>query len=168
MLGVNLVLLSPYLFVLLTRYSFVLRAPRVDLASVLDQSLKLSLGQGVFLSLRFWAARLCTRRSGWPDRLWLSLALGAVTVWWLHGTCSRHRRPEADEIYYFVRVVVGVVAGIGAWNAARRIGGLLTLPAEVRPAALLLVSFPLALLRGGIRRGWTAISSDRSLLCRNR
>jgi len=146
MLGVNLVLLSPYLFVLLTRYSFVLRAPRVDLASVLDLSLKLSLGQGVFFLLALLGGKTLYSRADGLSRLWLSLALGAVTVWVGYmGLAPAIGAPEADEIYYFVRVVVGVVAGIGAWNAARRIGGLLTLPAEVRPAALLLVSFPLAL-----------------------
>jgi hypothetical protein len=52
--------------------------------------------------------------------------------------------------------VVGVVAGIGAWNIARRIGELLALRAELRPAALLLLSFPLAL-----PSWWNPIQMDR-------
>jgi hypothetical protein len=155
--GVSLVLLGPYLFVLFTRYSFLFHAPRTDLASLLDQLWKLSFGQGVFFGLALLGGRTLYSRADDLSRLWLSLALGAVSVWVGYGALAvAIGVPETDEIHYFVRVVVGVVAGIGAWHAARRIGDLLTLPAEFRPAVLLLLSFPLAL-----PSWWDPVRMDR-------
>ncbi|MEO8359960.1 MAG: hypothetical protein ABI672_08015 [Vicinamibacteria bacterium] len=156
-LGINLVLLSPYLFILLTRYSFLLHGPRLDLASVLDQAMTLGLGQGFVFLLALLGGKTLYSRADDLSRLWLSLALGAVSAWVGYmGLALTIGATETDEIYYFVRVMVGVMAGIGAWNVAHRTGELLAVPKDLRPAALLLVSFPLAL-----PAWWDPVQMDR-------
>ncbi|MCI0410756.1 MAG: hypothetical protein L0191_19715, partial [Acidobacteria bacterium] len=52
---------------------------------------------------------------------------------------------EADEIYYFLRIVSAALAGIAAWNLAERWGPQLGIPRTWLPAAVLITAFPLAL-----------------------
>jgi hypothetical protein len=144
--GLNLLIVSPYLVMLLIGYPFTGRAPESVLPSVASHFLEATLDQGIVFFLALWGGRVLYRRGDALSRLWLALAISAFGIWLAYlGLSWMERARETDEIYYFLRVVTAVLAGIGAWNLAESLVKLLEWPRARGPAGILLLSLPLAL-----------------------
>jgi hypothetical protein len=145
-LGVNLLLVSPYLYMLFAGYPFTVRHPSLALPSKTAHLLQLSFDQGVVLVLALYGGRVLYRRGDTASRLWLSLWLSGFLLWLGYFPLSwAGAVREPYELYFFMRVLSGALAGIGAWQIACRAGRRLRMPSAYTPAALLTLLFPLAL-----------------------
>jgi len=145
-LGVNLVLVSPYLYMLLRGYPFTVRSSDYVLRSIGSHFLEVTLDQGSVFFLALWGGRLLYRRADALSRLWLSLTIGCLILWVAYiGLSWAHTAREPDELYYFLRILSAALAGIAAWDLAQRLGSLFDWAPSKIPAAILLLSLPLAL-----------------------
>jgi hypothetical protein len=99
----------------------------------------------VFL-LGMWGAVVAHRRGDRMGRLLASQVLGALLVWLAYAVLSVLNVVEQpDEIYYWVRFLVGAAAGIGAWDLisrAPRLWPSVSLAPSQRAAVAALIALP--------------------------
>lgn len=148
-LGINVLVLSPYLFMLLVAYPFLVPSPAYALPASSTHVLEATLATGALFWLGLWGAGVAYRRGDRLGRLWTAQLMGAFGVWVAYlGLGAMHLARERDEIFYWLRFLVAASAGIGAWDLAGRLTPLLTprlaAPA-VKAAAVALVALPFSL-----------------------
>ncbi len=146
-LGVNLVIVSPYLYMLVAGYPFLVPHRHQVLPSLPAHFLQVTLDQGAVFFLAVWGGIVLYRRDDPLSRIWLSIALGGLAAWcgyvvlsWLQFV------KETDDVYHLIQVYFAIVAGVGAWNLARRAAPRLGWSRPALAAAVLVVCFPLTLL----------------------
>jgi len=127
--GVNLLVVSPYLFMLLRGYPFLQALPRHTIPPFSPHLIEGTLaGGGLLLAAAAWGGRVLWARGDRLSRLWLAQALAALVLWASHILLSAlHHARERDESYQWLRFLMAVLAGIGAWDLVRRgLGGAAT------------------------------------------
>lgn len=148
-LGINLLVVSPYLVMLLVGYPFLVRNPGYALPSGSPHLLEVTLATGALFWLGAWGAWVAYRRGDRLGRLWATQLLGAFGVWVGYLALGElHLARERDEIFYWLRFLLAASAGIGAWDLVKRLAPRLVprlaAPAQ-RAAAVALVALPFSL-----------------------
>ena len=148
-LGINLLVVSPYLVMLLVGYPFLVRHPNYALPAGSPHLLEGTLAAGALFWLGGWGAVVAYRRGDRLGRLWTAQVLGGFAVWVAYlGLGAIHLARERDEIFYWLRFLLAASAGIGAWDLGQRLAPRVTpwlvAPAQ-RAAAVALVAVPFSL-----------------------
>jgi len=121
-IGVNVLIVSPYLYMLLTGYP----VPAHPNATIPVTSPHLIEPTTHFLPLTLlgcWGVVVALRRGDRLSRLWSAQIVGAALVWVGHIALSVLQiSRERDESYYWLRFLLAGSAAIGAWDLARRLG----------------------------------------------
>jgi hypothetical protein len=147
-LGINLVVVSPYLYMLFVGYPFLDPSPRMTIHPTSAHLLETTLRHPAVFALGVWGLVVLYRRQDRLGRVLFSQAVTAHLIWagYLFLSLLQLAR-ERDEIYYWTRFLTAACAGIGAWDAARRAtewtGLRLTPPA--RAAAVAALALPWSL-----------------------
>lgn len=147
--GVNLLVVSPYLVMLVTGYPFLDPSPFMTIEPASAHLLEVTFRRGFVFWLGLWGLVVLLRRGDRLSRLWAGQMLGGFGVWVGYYVLSALQEArERDEIYYWNALLIAVAAGIGCWDLGRRaaawLGPRAAAPA-VRAAAIgaLLVPFTL-------------------------
>lgn len=132
-LGVNLLIVSPYLYMLFVGYPFMDPSPRMTIHVSSPHLLETMLRQPAVFALEAWGLAVLWRRGDRLSRVWLAQVLGAHLIWagYLALSALQVAR-ERDEICYWTRFLGAAAAGIGAWDLGRR--ALLLAGASLAPA----------------------------------
>ena len=148
-IGVNLLVVSPYLVMLLVGYPFLVRSATYAQPLFSLHLLEPTLRSGPIFWLGLWGLLVLHRRGDRTSRLFLGQVLGGYLVWVGYlalGLLGLAR--EGDEIYFWLRILTAASAAVGAWDLAARAAGWLRRedwgPAP-RAAALALLALPFAL-----------------------
>jgi hypothetical protein len=147
--GVNLLVVSPYLAMLLAGYPFLQPLAVHTLPASSPHLLEGTLQSGWLLPLAFWGFVVLERRGDRMARLWSAQALAAALLWagcLVLGALQLAR--EVDEIYQWLRFLTAILAGFGAWDLAARASGLVRsepVPPAWRAVALSALLVPVAL-----------------------
>jgi hypothetical protein len=147
-LGVNVVVVSPYLVMLLVGYPIFQPGPRMMIPPASAHLLEVTTGAGVLFVLASWGAVTLWRRPDTLARVWLAQALAAAGLWVAYyGLSALQLAKEKDELFYWTRFLAGALAGLGAWDAAVRAAGMLRVawPAWARAAAVSALALPLTI-----------------------
>jgi hypothetical protein len=148
-IGINLLVVSPYLVMLFVGYPFLVGAPAYGLPAGSPHLLEVTLATGALFWLGAWGAVVAYRRGDRLGRLWTAQLLGAFAVWVAYLFLgAMHLARERDEIFYWLRFLIAASAGIGAWDLAGRVAPWLSprlvLPAA-KAAAVALLALPFSL-----------------------
>jgi hypothetical protein len=148
-IGINLVVVSPYLVMLLQGYGVFHSGPRLAIPPSSPHLLEALTRTAGLTALAVWGGMVAWRRDR-MGRVWASQALGALLVWLAYYPLSvLQQAKERDDTYYWLRIHLAVCAAIGAWDLARRLAGRLDLGALAVPAAraalIVLVALPFTL-----------------------
>lgn len=154
-IGLNLAVVSPYLWMLFTGYGVFQSGPRLEIPPSSPHLLEITTRTIALPVLAAWGAVVAYQRDR-LGRLWTGLLLGAVALWLSYYPLHLlSQAKERDDVYFWFRFVAGVCAGIGLWDlgarlahglrtAGSRTGAWLARP-EARTAALALVVLPFSL-----------------------
>jgi hypothetical protein len=147
--GVNLLVVSPYLAMLLVGYPAFDRSPAMTIEPASAHLMEATFRHGFVFWLGAWGLAVLLRRGDRLSRLWAGQLLGGLGLWLGYYVLSALQLArERDELYYWNAFLLSVAAGIGAWDLTRRAAGWLV-PRPVAPAvraaalASLLVPFSL-------------------------
>jgi hypothetical protein len=147
-IGVNALVVSPYLVMLVLGFPFLTPHPVQTIAVTSPHLLETTLRVGPLFLLGLWGLRLAWRRGDRLGRVFCTQVLAAFLIWAAYlGLSLLQLARERDEIYYWIRILLAASAGIGAWDLAGRASGLvaaLRVPAT-RAAAVTLVALPFLL-----------------------
>ena len=148
-IGINLLVVSPYVAMLLVGYPFLTPFSIFALPEGTSHLLEPTLQTGAVFVLGVWGAVVAYRRGDRLGRLWSTQLLGAFAVWVAYlGLGAMNLARERDEIFYWLRFLLAASAGIGAWDLAKRAAALwaprLRAPAPAA-AAVALVALPFSL-----------------------
>lgn len=148
-IGINLVVVSPYLVMLFRGYGVLDSGPRLEIPPSSPHLLEALTRTAGLTALAVWGAVTAWRRDR-MGRVWASQALGALLVWLTYYPLSLlQQAKERDDTYYWLRIHIAVCAAIGAWDLARRLVGALDLrafaPAPARAALVAALALPFTL-----------------------
>ena len=120
-IGVNLLVVSPYIVMLFLGYPFLDRNPMMTIASTSPHLLETTARVAPLFALGAWGGWVAWRRQDRLGRVWAAQLLSAFLIWagYLALAAVQLAR-ERDEIYDWVRFLTAASAGIGAWDLARR------------------------------------------------
>lgn len=147
-LGINALIVSPYLVMLLLGYPFLVPSPVMTISVVSPHLLETTARSGWLFALGLWGAAVAHRRGDRLGRLWAAQVAGAFLVWALYlGLSALQLAREKDEIFNWLRFLTAASAGIGAWDLARRASDWLgrPWPEASRAAAMTALALPLSL-----------------------
>ena len=147
-IGVNALVVSPYLVMLALGYAFLTPSAFQTIAVTSPHLLETTLRLGPLFLLGLWGVRVAWRRGDRIGRIWSAQVVGAFAIWFLYlGLSHLQLARERDEIYYWLRFLVAASAGLGAWDLAGRCGTRVAAlrPAAARAAAVALVVLPFLL-----------------------
>ncbi|MCU0241088.1 MAG: hypothetical protein MUF51_01540 [Vicinamibacteria bacterium] len=138
-IGVNLLIVSPYLCMLLIGYPFLTPGPRMMIPPFSAHLLEVTTRLGPIFWLGVWGLVVIARRRDRLARVFVAQVVGAYLIWL--GYYVLHflqQAREKDEIYFWIRFLIAAAAGVGAWDALKRMtAGVARLRAPARRAALL-------------------------------
>jgi hypothetical protein len=120
--GANLLLVSPYLVMLLVAYPFLKGHAMYSLSPFSERFLDGTLRLGVLFLLSAFGAWRVYQDGGRFGRILASQWLGAQIVWQgfpILGLLGQAR--EQDEAFYWCRFWIGAFAGVGLFQALRRL-----------------------------------------------
>jgi hypothetical protein len=145
-IGINLVIVSPYLVMLFRGYGVLDSGPRLEIPPSSPHLLEITTRVAPLFVLAAWGSVVAWRR----DRLGRVLAaqtIGAVLVWLSYFPLSLlQQAKERDDTYYWLRVQLAIAAAIGAWDLARRLAprlGVARWSPAARATALAALALPL-------------------------
>jgi hypothetical protein len=147
-IGINVLVVSPYLVMLLVGYPFLVRSSSYALPAFSPHLLEPTLRTGAVFWLGLWGL-LVLSRGDRMSRLFLGQVLGGYLIWAGYlalGLVGLAR--ERDEIYFWLRILMAASAAVGAWDLAARVAGWLGPEAwspAGRAAAVGILALPLAL-----------------------
>jgi hypothetical protein len=132
--GVNLIVVSPYLVMLLLGYPFYHPSPVMTLEPGSAHLMEVTFRHGFVFWLGLWGLVVLLRRGDRLSRLWAGQMLGGFGFWVSYYVLSALQLArERDEIYYWNAFLLSVAAGIGCWDLGRRAAAWLA-PRGVAPA----------------------------------
>jgi hypothetical protein len=147
--GVNLLVVSPYLVMLVMGYPFMVPSPLMTIEPASAHLMEVTFRHGFVFWLGLWGLVVLLRRGDRLSRLWAGQMLSGFGLWVGYYVLSALQQArERDEIYYWNAFLLAIAAGIGCWDLGRRAVGWLA-PRPVAPAvraaalAALLVPFSL-------------------------
>lgn len=148
-IGINLVVVSPYLVMLFRGYGVLDSGPRLEIPPSSPHLLEALTRSAALTALAAWGAVIAWRRDR-MGRVWASQALGALLVWLAYYPLSLlQQAKERDDTYYWLRIHLAVCAAIGIWDLARRLVAALDLralaPAHARAALVAALVLPFTL-----------------------
>jgi hypothetical protein len=147
-LGVNAVIVSPYVAMLLLGYPFLVPSPVMTISTLSPHLLETTTRSGWLFALGLWGTAVAYRRGDRMGRVWAAQVAGAFLVWVLYlGLSALQLARERDEIFNWLRFLTAASAGIGAWDLAARAARWLERPwsPAARAAAVAGLVLPLAL-----------------------
>ena len=120
-IGVNVLVVSPYLFMLFSGYGVFQHGPRLEIPPTSPHLLEATDAHGGALRARGVGRGVAWRRDR-LGRVWAGQAVGAVLVWLGYYALSLlQQAKERDDTYYWLRMNLAVCAAIGAWDLAARL-----------------------------------------------
>jgi hypothetical protein len=132
-IGVNLLVVSPYLFMLVTGYGVFQHGPRLEIPPASPHLLEATTRTAGLFALACWGAVVAWRRDR-LGRVWVGQAVGALVIWLSYYALHYlQQAKERDDTYYWLRIHLAVSAAIGAWNIGGRALARLW-PARSHPA----------------------------------
>jgi hypothetical protein len=137
-IGVNLVVVSPYLIMLFSGYGVFHSGPRMAIPPASPHLLEAIARMAPLTALAAWGAVVAWRRDR-VGRVWAAQAVAALSIWLAYYPLSLlQQAKERDDTYYWLRVHLAVCAAVGVWDLARRLGPKLwpALAAPVRRAVV--------------------------------
>jgi hypothetical protein len=147
-LGVNALIVSPYVVMLLLGYPFLVQSPVMTISPVSPHLLETTTRGGWLFALGLWGTVVAFRRGDRQGRVWAAQVAGAFLIWvgYLALSALQLAR-ERDEIFHWLRFLTAASAAIGAWDLGRRFAlwSARAWPAAARAAALTLLALPLSL-----------------------
>jgi hypothetical protein len=147
-IGINLLVVSPYLWMLFQGYGVFHSGPRMMIPPSSPHLLEATTRIAALGALAMWGAVVAWRRDR-LGRVWASMALAALLLWLAYYPLSAiAQAKERDDMYYWLRVHVAVCAAIGAWDLGRRVAPRLAaggFQPAVRAAMLTAVALPFTL-----------------------
>jgi hypothetical protein len=156
--GVSVVIVSPYLAMLLIGYPFLVPTARATIAASSAHLLETTLKTGWIFWLGIWGIVVVWRRPGRLARAFEAQVIGSYVVWLAYYALSAIRMArEIDEIFFWTRFLVAASAGIGAWDLARR--AFSACPARERPATRAAI-LALVLVTQAIPYWWNPLQMD--------
>lgn len=120
-IGINILVVSPYLFMLFTGYGVFQHGPRLEIPPASPHLLEATARTAPLFALACWGAIVAWRRDR-LGRVWAGQAVGAFLLW--IGYYVLHflqQAKERDDTYYWLRVHLAVCAMIGAWDLLSRL-----------------------------------------------
>ncbi len=142
-IGVNLLVVSPYLVMLFRGYGVFQHGPRLEIPPGSPHLLEATTRVAPLFALAVWGAVVAWRRDR-MGRVWAAQLVGAFLLWLSYFALHfLQQAKERDDAYYWLRTMVAICAALGAWDLARRVPRLLA--PWARAAAVGLVVLPLAL-----------------------
>jgi hypothetical protein len=148
-IGVNVLIVSPYLYMLFTGYPFLYASPRAMIPPFSAHLFEATLKQGPLFFVSIAGIVVAWRRGDRFSRLFVAQTLAAHLIWLGYLVLSMLQLArERDEIYYWVRFLTAASAAVGAWGIAGRLsraGVPLLLRPSVRAAALGVLALPWSL-----------------------
>jgi hypothetical protein len=144
--GVNLLIVSPYIVMLFVGYPFLTPIVAHQIVPTSPHLLEMTFRLGPLFPLGVWGAVVAHRRGDRLGRVWSAQVVGAYLIWLGYLVLSAmHQARERDEIAFWVRILMSISAGLGAWDLAARLGarwqGTRATPAW-RAAALMALALP--------------------------
>ena len=119
-IGLNLLVVSPYLVMLFVGYGVFQSGPRLEIPPNTAHLLEVTTRTAVLAALGAWGAVVAWRRDR-MGRIWAGQVVGALLLWLSYFALHvLQQAKERDDAYYWVRFVLAVCAGIGAWDLAAR------------------------------------------------
>jgi hypothetical protein len=147
-IGINVLIVSPYLVMLLVGYPFLDASPNYTIFGISPHLLEGTVKQGLLLPLAILGLGALRRRGTRLARLLASQVVAAWLTWAGYLVLSALQQArERDEVYYWVRFLTAIAAAVGAWDLAARAAAAhrwLAQPAG-RAAAVCLLALPWAL-----------------------
>jgi len=148
-IGINLMVVSPYLVMLFRGYGVLDSGPRLEIPPSSPHLLEALTRTAGLTALAAWGAVIAWRRDR-MGRVWAAQAVGALLVWLAYYPLSLlQQAKERDDTYYWLRIHLAVCAAIGIWDLARRFVAALDLraltPAHVRAALVSALVLPFTL-----------------------
>jgi len=146
-IGVNVLVVSPYLFMLFQGYGVFQSGPRLEIPPASPHLLEATTRTAALGALATWGAVVLFRR----DRLgqvWCGQVVGALLLWLSYYPLHLlQQAKERDDTYYWLRVNLAVCAGVGAWNLAGRVARRLAVPGDdvLRAALIAVAALPFSL-----------------------
>lgn len=147
-IGVNALIASPYLVMLVLGYPFLQPSPSMAIPASSAHLLEGTVRSGVLLSLGLWGGIVAHRRGDRMGRLLAAQLVGALVIWVAYLVLGYlHLARERDEAFYWLRFVTALCAGVGAWDLSSRVGIWFGEPLtpSLRAVAVALVALPSSL-----------------------
>jgi hypothetical protein len=146
-IGVNVLVVSPYLFMLFNGYGVFQSGPRLEIPPASPHLLEVTTRMAWLTALAGWGMVILFRRDR-LGRVWCGQAVGALLLWLSYYPLHfLQQAKERDDVFYWVRFNLAICAAVGAWElagrAARRWPRLGD--AAVRAAVLTVALIPAAL-----------------------
>jgi hypothetical protein len=144
-IGVNALIVSPYVVILLLGYPFLDPSPFMTISPVSPHLLETTTRGGGVFALGLWGAVIAYRRGDRLGRVWTAQLLGAYLIWTGYLALSLMQMArERDEIFNWLRFLTAASAGIGAWDLAARLARWSSRPwpAAARAAAVAVLALP--------------------------
>ncbi|PYQ55720.1 MAG: hypothetical protein DMF78_01215, partial [Acidobacteria bacterium] len=127
-IGINLLVVSPYLVMLFRGYGVLDSGPRLEIPPSSPHLLEITTRVAPLFVLAAWGMVVAWRRD-LLGRVLAAQTIGAVLVWLTYFPLSLlQQAKERDDTYYWLRIQLAVCAAIGAWDLARRVIPRLGLP----------------------------------------
>jgi len=119
--GVNVLVVSPYLVMLVMGYPFLDRSPVMTIELASAHLLEVTFRHGFVFWLGLWGLVVLLRRGDRLSRLWAGQLLGGFGLWVGYYVLSALQEArERDEIYYWNAFLLAIAAGVGCWDLGRR------------------------------------------------
>lgn len=119
--GVNLVIVSPYLVMLVVGYPFLQENDRYRFSGLTERPIEASLRLGIFFLLSAFAAWRTYREGSRLGRILSTQWLAAHLVWQAYPVLGMFGLArEQDELFYWCRFWTGLFAGAGVFRLAHR------------------------------------------------
>ena len=144
-IGVNALIVSPYVVMLLVGYPFLVPNPVQIINPLSPHLLETTARSGWLFALGLWGAAVAHRRGDRLGRAWAAQVAGGYLIWACYLLLSPFQMArERDEIFNWLRFLTAASAGVGAWDLARRVArwSARPWPAAARAAGVALVALP--------------------------
>jgi len=146
-IGINVLVVSPYLVMLFKGYNVFQQGPRLQIPPGSPHLLEATTRTAGLGALAAWGAFVLFRRDR-LGRVWCGMALGALALWLAYYPLHLlQEAKERDDVYYWLRVQLALGAAVGAWDLAGRLAWKWRPLADQsrRAAAVALAALPFAL-----------------------
>jgi hypothetical protein len=147
-IGVNALIVSPYVLMLLLGYPFLVANPAMTINPLSPHLLETTTRSGWVFALGLWGTAVAYRRGDRQGRLWAAQVAGAYLIWCGYLVLSAIQMArERDEIFNWLRFLTAASAGMGAWDLGRRLARWTSRPwpAAARAAAAAALALPWSL-----------------------